>query len=394
LEDSTVNRIRTFASGLILLIPLLTVVMAFQNCSQPAALQPDSFEDSSSGVPDATATPYQWPSPSPTATPGATPTPTPTGTTWEGSCVSRSTDDSMAFAGPDSGLGTLTAFTKGETAAFWFHASAMISARVCSMYGTGWSVKGTGNFDGIGSKDVIWRNVDGRLAIWLMSGSDRKLGAFLTNTASSDWKLEGTADFNGDNKDDLVFRHLDGRVQIWLMNGYTVTETKEIGTVPSNWHIRGVADFNADNKDDILYRSDAGQLEIWFMDGTNVTLKKPVTSTTGTLPNVDIKAVGDFSGDGMADLMFMDGNGTFAFVKMNGAVATPDPTNYQPITKVPNQTADVNFDGTMDILFTGMSNTTPYLYVEFMKSMKPAQNILYSIYPIASGWSAFVFDRN
>jgi len=83
---------------------------------------------------------------------------------------------------------------------------------------TDWSISGTGDFNGDGFSDILWRNADGNVFIWLMNGSQYFSGADLGNVSTS-WSIVGTGDFNGDGKDDILWRNTNGNVFIWLVNG-------------------------------------------------------------------------------------------------------------------------------------------------------------------------------
>ena len=81
-----------------------------------------------------------------------------------------------------------------------------------------WTIVGTGDFDGDGKSDILWRNSNGEVAIWLMNGVAAKAGA-VVSTVTNDWTIVGTGDFDGDGKSDILWRNSNGEVAIWLMNG-------------------------------------------------------------------------------------------------------------------------------------------------------------------------------
>src|SRR2546423_1810436 len=80
----------------------------------------------------------------------------------------------------------------------------------------------------------------------------------------------GTGDFDGDGKADLLWRNTtDGNNAIWLMNGSTVSATSVIqAVVDLLWTIVAVGDYGGDGRADILWRNTStGESVIWFMDG-------------------------------------------------------------------------------------------------------------------------------
>jgi hypothetical protein len=59
--------------------------------------------------------------------------------------------------------------------------------------------------------------------------------------ADLDWKIRAVGDLNGDDMPDLIWQHrIDGRVAVWLMNGTNLISGSVIAQVAdTNWEIVG-----------------------------------------------------------------------------------------------------------------------------------------------------------
>ena len=95
--------------------------------------------------------------------------------------------------------------------------------------GTDWHIVGTGDFDGDGKGDLLWRTDGGALAIWEMTGSQIKaadyirMGSTAIGAPGKDWHVSGTGDFDGDGKDDLLWRTDSGALAVWKMDGFQIS---------------------------------------------------------------------------------------------------------------------------------------------------------------------------
>jgi hypothetical protein len=194
-----------------------------------------------------------------------------------------------------------------------------------------WETVGTGDFTGDGKTDILWRNTnlnDNRVVLWTMDGSnvvDSKLTS--TPTLDKSWKAAGTGDFNGDGKSDILWRNDDGSIALWQMNGTNVSS--KLTSTPSldnSWQINGTADFNGDGKTDVLWRKNTGEIVIWTMDGANV-VSSQLTSTPSLDNSWQIKGTGDFNGDGKADILWRKDNGITDPTTDIVAIWTMDGTN-------------------------------------------------------------------
>ena len=74
------------------------------------------------------------------------------------------------------------------------------------------------------------------------------------------YDIVGTGDFDGDGKSDLLWRHTTlGDVWIWLMDGATPLSEMYIDTVDPAYVVKGVGDLDANGKADIVWHhADAG----------------------------------------------------------------------------------------------------------------------------------------
>jgi hypothetical protein len=137
---------------------------------------------------------------------------------------------------------------------------------------TGCQVAGNGDFNGDHTSDVLWRFTDGTVGVWEINGfqiiADGVTGQ--AAVAPLNWHIVGTGDFDGNGTNDILWRADDGSVGIWEMNGLQFAATGVVAgptIAPLNWHIQGTGDFNGDGKTDILWRADDGSVGIWEMNG-------------------------------------------------------------------------------------------------------------------------------
>ena len=98
---------------------------------------------------------------------------------------------------------------------------------------------GTGDFNGDGNADIVWRNSAGDVAIWLMHGAAIGTAGGLGNVPMS-WSIAQTGDYNGDAKSDLLWRDTSGNTAIWFMNGAAISSAGSFGNIPTGWTVQSV----------------------------------------------------------------------------------------------------------------------------------------------------------
>jgi hypothetical protein len=55
------------------------------------------------------------------------------------------------------------------------------------------------------------------------------------------------------------------------MNGTTISSVGVPGVVGSDWQIKGVGDFNGDGNADILWQHTSGAVALWLMNGITIS---------------------------------------------------------------------------------------------------------------------------
>ncbi|WP_319799192.1 VCBS repeat-containing protein, partial [Nitrobacter sp.] len=100
-----------------------------------------------------------------------------------------------------------------------------------------WHIQESGDFNGDGKADILWRSDAGQVAVWFMDGAHVS-NATAVSTLSNAWQVETTGDFNGDGKDDILWQNTaTGQAVEWLMNGATVAGTVDLGKLPT-WDVQ------------------------------------------------------------------------------------------------------------------------------------------------------------
>ena len=187
-----------------------------------------------------------------------------------------------------------------------------------------WDFAGSGDFNGDGNTDILWRNTStGDNGIHFMDSTTTLLQSNYIRTVPTAWVVAGVGDFNGDGVSDILWRNTaTGENYIYMMNGTAIIGEGYVRTVPLTWIVAGVGDYDGDGKSDILLRNTStGENYIYFMNGTSITSE----GYTRTVPTAwSVAGVGDFDGNGKTDILWRNTTtGENYLYYMNGtAIAT------------------------------------------------------------------------
>jgi len=144
----------------------------------------------------------------------------------------------------------------------------------------GFQVVGSGNLDGAGTDDVIFRNDStGGVLYWNGSGFRDLL------TLNGGWRVERAGDFLGDAADDLLLFNTDSRTLIFWNVADGGAGFRDFITLPADWRVLGAGDVNGDGRDDVVLRQEGSGLAIYWNGSQFVDLGN-------TLAGVELVGIG------------------------------------------------------------------------------------------------------
>jgi streptogramin lyase len=251
-----------------------------------------------------------------------------------------------------------------------------------------WQVAGIGDFDGDGKSDILWRNrSSGQNYVYFLNGTTIKpTEGFIRAVPDQNWQVAGIGDFDGDGRDDILWRNpVTGENYLYFMDGLIIKPSEGyLRTVPDPaWQIVGVGDFDGDGKADVLWRNGvSGQNYVYPMDGTSIKANEGFVRTVADT-SWQVKGVGDFDGDGKADIVWRNSSsGQNYLYPMDGTTIKPGEgylrTVPDPAWRIV-AVGDYDGDGKTDIFWRNSSSGENYLYPMDGTTIKPTEGYLRSV---------------
>ncbi|PYX50222.1 MAG: hypothetical protein DMG76_35290 [Acidobacteria bacterium] len=228
----------------------------------------------------------------------------------------------------------------------------------------------TSDFNGDCKSDIVWRNAaTGQNYLYFMNGTTI-LGAegYIRTVADQNWQVVGVGDFDGDGKADILWRNsATGENYIYFMDGTAIKPTEGfIRTVADqNWQVAGVGDFDGDGKADILWRNSAtGQNYLYPMNGLAIKGTEGYLRTVAD-PHWQVAGVGDFDGDGKTDVLWRNSSTGENYIYLMNGTAIAGAGYLRTVADQSWQVAgigDFDGDGKADVLWRNSSTGENYIY--------------------------------
>ncbi|APV50548.1 hypothetical protein BWI17_13110 [Betaproteobacteria bacterium GR16-43] len=269
--------------------------------------------------------------------------------------------------------------TDGRVAVWLMDGSTTLSNAEIFPAGTAWQVAHIADLNGDGKSDLVWQNPDGRITVYLMDGTTAVTKQLIL--PAGPWTVTQAADLDGDGKADLVFQNTDGTIAAWLMDGVAMKAGSTLLSAGTGWSVTKTGDFDGDGKADLLWTHADGRVAIWLMDGLTVKSTNQILNA-GT--GWTVTHVADFDGDGKSDLLWQNTDGSIAVWLMNGsAMASGSGLLGAGTGWSVTRTGDFNGDGKADLFFL---HTDGRAAIYLMNGLVPTQTT--QILNAGGGWSA------
>ena len=197
--------------------------------------------------------------------------------------------------------------TEGYVVGEMSNGNGTFTPQVLNLKNTGWNILGTGNFDGVGPDDVLIANPTaasetvGLLGYW-KGGTEWTL----INGYSPEWECVSTGDFNGDGKCDMLWKNsFEGEGGLtynayctWIVEDPVDWRMVSVAN-PDEWNFLCSGDFDGNGSHDIAMINNVGVVGIWGVSDGYLSSWSILSAVTSEW---QLAGVADFNADGTDDI--------------------------------------------------------------------------------------------
>ena len=197
--------------------------------------------------------------------------------------------------------------TEGYVVGEISNGNGTFTPQVLNLKNAGWDILGTGNFDGVGPDDVLIANPTaasetvGLLGYW-KGGTEWTL----INGYSPEWTMVSTGDFNGDGKCDMLWKNEfigEGGLTYnayctWIVEDPVDWRMVSVAN-PKEWNFLCSGDFDGNGSHDIAMINNVGVVGIWGVTDGYLSSWSILSAVTSEWT---LAGVADFNADGTDDI--------------------------------------------------------------------------------------------
>lgn len=180
------------------------------------------------------------------------------------------------------------------------------SAPASQSYASQLTLAATGDFDGDGRTDILWRRADHTFRLWTASGSGWSASTIDHGPIQAASGVVGAADIDGDGRDEvLIINNTSRFLTYWKVAGTRRTGHRQYAINPAN-QLVAAGDLNGDGRQDLVWMNSARQLNLWWSNGNGFGEARSLLSSEPVPNGWTVAGVADITGDGQGDLVFFN----------------------------------------------------------------------------------------
>jgi hypothetical protein len=254
-----------------------------------------------------------------------------------------------------------------------------------------------------GKARLLWIGNGGEVCVWnLKTAGGRKSSGpvFSGQLSSTYWRAAGFNDIDQDGVSDILWTGAGGEVAYWLLNADGTLKTSGYVTAGNAtgsgyWSVAGFADIDHDGIPDILWTSSGGDVAYWLLnaDGTRKSAGSVTNTKLSPATYWKVGGFADIDRDGTADILWTGAGGEVAYwllkpdgtLKSSGLVVAGNATGKGYWTVAGFK--DIDGDGTADILWSGAGGEVAYWLLNSNGTRKSSGLVYPSSLTPAGYWS-------